>query len=430
MKLPLLVETSHAIPLVDVSIVAPFGALEDPVGKDGLGRLYAKLLRRGTRVRGAAAFDAAVEELGAVLSVQVGHSTFRVSGSVLRRNLAPFLSLLGEMLGAPSLSSREFAKVKRDTAAELSALADDDRSLTSRAYRGLLFGTHPLGRTVGGTTRSVARARLADVEERHALLHDRRFVVGLAGDVTLRDARKLVDDTLGPSLGEGTLDAPSLDEPLAPSRGRLVIVDKPSRTQTQIFVGGLGTRFGARDFFPLVVGNTGFGGTFTARLVHEVRSVRGWSYSASSRLYVDRVRDAWEAYAHPSEENAVACVALICELVRAYATDGLTDDETAFAKQFLAKSRAFDRDTPSKRLEPQLESAIFGTPRSFDTQFVERIGRVSARDVRRAVRANLHAQAPTVAVLGDARTLRARLEALGIFDEIRVVPHRVFLRGA
>ena len=71
----------------------------------------------------------------------------------------------------------------------------------------------------------------------------------------------------------------------SPSRRRgpgrhLVFVDKPDRTQTQILIGGLGTSAHDADHVPLIVANAVFGGTFTSRLMQEVRSKRGWSYGA------------------------------------------------------------------------------------------------------------------------------------------------------
>jgi zinc protease len=44
----LFVETDAAIPLVDVDVVLRGGSIHDPVDREGLTRLYARLLRRGT----------------------------------------------------------------------------------------------------------------------------------------------------------------------------------------------------------------------------------------------------------------------------------------------------------------------------------------------------------------------------------------------
>ena len=80
---------------------------------------------------------------------------------------------------------------------------------------------------------------------------------------------------------------------------RLLVVDKPERTQTQILVGTLGTSPHDDDHVPLVVGNAVFGGTFTSRLMKEIRSKRGWSYGASARAGIERQRQSWVLWTFP-----------------------------------------------------------------------------------------------------------------------------------
>jgi zinc protease len=58
-----LLEESHALPLVDVDLILRAGALHDPVGKEGLARLAARMLRMGTRKLTSDAVDEAIELL-------------------------------------------------------------------------------------------------------------------------------------------------------------------------------------------------------------------------------------------------------------------------------------------------------------------------------------------------------------------------------
>ena len=81
---------------------------------------------------------------------------------------------------------------------------------------------------------------------------------------------------------------------------RLLVVDKPERTQTQILVGTMGTSAHDDDHVPMVVGNAVFGGTFTSRLMKEIRSKRGWSYGASARTGIDRRRQSWVLWTFPA----------------------------------------------------------------------------------------------------------------------------------
>ncbi|MCZ7686029.1 MAG: hypothetical protein M5U28_47625 [Sandaracinaceae bacterium] len=104
--IPVFVEPSHELPLVDVEILFREGAVLDPADRDGLTRLTAQMIRRGPRGTSAEAFDEAIEALGGSLGAAVGSHSVRFSGSVIRRNLEPYLALVGRMLGEPGLRAR------------------------------------------------------------------------------------------------------------------------------------------------------------------------------------------------------------------------------------------------------------------------------------------------------------------------------------
>ena len=87
----LIVETSHVLPLVAFAIAFKTGSYFDPPGKEGLSRFVGRMLRRGTKTKGAQALEAAIDRLGAELTVEVSNANFTVHGQVIRRNLEPFV---------------------------------------------------------------------------------------------------------------------------------------------------------------------------------------------------------------------------------------------------------------------------------------------------------------------------------------------------
>jgi zinc protease len=428
----LLCEPDSAIPVVDIDIVLRGGSLYDPVGKEGLARIYARLLRRGTGEAAKSgaltseAFDEAVESLGAALSIDVSTSAVRFHGSVIRRNLEPFFALLASVVQHPALRPRELAHVKREAVAEILSQRDNDRWLAARAFRMALFEGHPYARSALGSSISLKRITIKDVEAFHAdRLRASNAVVAFSGDITAADAKALVKRHLALPSGEAT--KLTLTDKTPTSGLRIVLVDKPDRTQTQIFMGTVGVKLAEPDFYPLAIANTVFGGTFTARLVKEVRSKRGWSYSAQSRLYADQVRDAWSIYTHPSLENAVECVALELRLVRDFVKKGVNAEEVGFAQSFLSKSHAFERDTAAKRLDPRIEAAVFSLPESFHAKYLEHVAKVDAESASRAVQARLAGPGGrggdlVVAILGPAARLERDLRKLRGVSNITTIP--------
>src|SRR5690606_22342107 len=241
--LPCRVITEHspALPLVNLSVSLRSGSELDPPGKEGLGEVLVRLMRRNAGGRDAAENDRIVDGLGASLGADVVPSTMGFHATVIARSFDEFVNLLRDTVSAPGFSAAELERLKREMHGELIESLDNDRSLARRWFRRKLFAGHPYGRPVSGTPKSLETIELADVEQlyRQAFVLD-NLVFAFAGDISPDAAEAAATAIAGP-LPSDPPPATSERDPTAPDGRRLVIVDKPERTQTQILMGGLGT---------------------------------------------------------------------------------------------------------------------------------------------------------------------------------------------
>jgi zinc protease len=203
---------------------------------------------------------------------------------------------------------------------------------------------------------------------------------------------------------------------------RLRIVDKPERTQTQIMIGRLGTSPADADHTALIVGNAVFGGTFTSRLMRAVRSERGWSYGASSRLGLDRTREAFNVWTFPQASDAAACAALELQLLEELYEKGITQDELTFAQSYLAKSFAFSTDTADKRLEQAVDLWLYALSPDYFSRYVQRIQHVTRDEVNAAIAKRLSPAELTLAAVATDADIGDALRALPGLTEVQVVP--------
>lgn len=422
--IPVCLEPSHALPIVDVEVIVDRGSLTDPEGLEGLTRMTVGLMRRGPKGMKAEAFDEKLDALGSTLGAAASNEYVRLHGTVLRRNLEAYLTLLGKILVKPGLRADDFARLKRKTEAELIQLRDHDRGLAARAFRQSLFGSHAYGRPIAGTLESVRRMKRADVQAHHAGLgRAKDLLIGVAGDVTEETLRPMLERALG-EVPQGRSPRPKAKAPRLKKGRRVLVVDKPQRSQTQLYVGTLGLKIGDLDFHPLLVANTGFGGTFTSRLVKAVRSERGWSYGAGSKVSADRQRDAWAMWTHPSAEQLLDCLALELELLDAWVDRGLSAAEVQRSKRYLIKSHAFDLETAAKRLDPQLETAFYGLPPDWHAGFVRRIRAVTKDEAQAAVRRKLSPGDLTIAMVATVTDrLLDGLRALPGVRSVETIPY-------
>lgn len=420
----LLLETSPDLPLVSVSVALRTGALEDPPGAEGAVRLLARLMRRSGGGRSAEENDQLVEGMGATLGAEVSASAVVFQGAVISRSLERFVDFLVDTLARPSLPEDELARLKRETEAELTEALDDDRGLVRRWFRRRLFEGHPYARPAGGSLAGIRAATLPMLKELYRkLVATENLVIAMSGDVDEARAARLVE-RLTEALPHGSPREDHTPEPAVKPGRHLVIVDKPERTQTQILIGGLGTHPSDADHFPLAVANTAFGGTFTARLMQEVRAKRGWSYGAYSSLPFDRRRQAFSLWTFPKAGDAAACIALELEMLESFCEKGLKPAELSWAKRYLVRSHAFSVDTAAKRVGMKLDAELYGLPTGYYTRYVDHLKAVTLEQANLAVKTRLSVEdllitvVGTESVVGDA--IRAAIPRLASSD---VVPY-------
>jgi zinc protease len=247
-------------------------------------------------------------------------------------------------------------------------------------------------------------------------------VVAISGDVEPEEGRAIAERLLA-RLPEGqAVPDPVPPPPVRPGR-TLVFVDKPDRTQTQMVVGGLGTHARDADHIPLVLANTAFGGTFTSRLMQEVRAKRGWSYGAYSRVGFDRQRDAFTMWTAPAATDAASCLALKLELLSAWRGSGITGEELEFVKRYLVRSHAFEIDTARKRVHQPLEEVLFDLPEGYHARYLESVQAVELSGANAAVERRIPEDNLVVGVVGThAEIGDAVAKAIPRLNNVIVVP--------
>jgi zinc protease len=416
-------EASHAVPLVSLVVALRCGSALDPAGKEGLARLTMRMLRRGCEGMTSEQIDFRIDVLGAEMAVDTSPSTVAIHAQVIARNVDAFIDLLTKLLSTPTFPEDELGRLRRETAAEIIEARDSDRAVAQKAMTRTLFEGHAYGRSAGGKTDTVERVTREDVVAFYRkILVQGNVVIGIAGDVTATRAPELARRLIS-SLPKGAPTPDEVPEPSMKPGRRLVVVDKPERTQTQILVGTMGTSPHDDDHVALVVANAVFGGTFTSRLMREVRSKRGWSYGASARTMIDRRRQAWIMWTFPASEDAAPCLKLTLDLMAQWIGAGVTPREVAFIQRYLIRSHAFEVDTAPKRLHQALDVELLSLPADYHTRWLERVRAVTPESAAAAVRNRIHPENVLAVVVGTAAQVLEPLKgAMPDASEVSVVP--------
>jgi zinc protease len=247
-------------------------------------------------------------------------------------------------------------------------------------------------------------------------------VLGFAGALTEEEAKAIGARILA-AIPEGPPVELTIPEPPRPAGRRLFFVDKPDRTQMPTLIGTLGTHPKDPDHFALVLATAAFGGTFTSRMMKEIRSKRGWSYGTSARLSIERRRHSFGMAAAPAANDCPPCIKLQIEMLEELVNDGITQRELGFIKNYLVRSHAFEIDTATKRLGQALEVELLDLPEDYHSKYVDHVKAVTLEGSNAALKERLTPKDLVVIVVGTAsETLEKVKESIPDLAETTVIP--------
>jgi zinc protease len=422
-----LVERDSRLPIAHLNVVIRTGSIADPARKTGLTNFLGDMLLRGTQRHTKEEIDLLLDQWGASLGVETRTESMVVRGSVLSAKLPDFLGLVREVLSQPLFPENEISKLKQETISGILAQQGNDHALVTRKFGEFLFEKHPYGRPIDGLPSEVSTFdRAALVRQHLAVFRKEALLVLGVGDVT-EGTLKSWAGTLASSLPtRAGAPLPVAPKPEFPPVLRLEIVDKPDRTQTQILIGQAGIRMTDPDYYALYLGNVAFGGgSFTSRLMQEIRVKRGWSYGARSNFRFSLQPRSWQVHLFPAEKDTPAALATTLAMIDELRGNGISEKEFALAKQSSINSAAFINDTPKKRIENRILEETLQLPQGFFSGLAKNLEKVRLADVNQALSRFITPDRLTISILGTASRLKKDLaDKAGIpADKVVVVPY-------
>ena len=414
-------EPDHNLPVVYLNVAIRAGSVADPKDQAGLTNFMGEMLLRGTKQRSKEQLDLAIDQIGATLAVETRPEAMIIRGSVLASQLDPFLDLLSEIITQPAFPDREIRKLKSEVSSGILQERGNDQTLAGRKFVEFLFRDHPYGNPVLGKIKSVEKFDVERIRAQYGrLVTDKLLLVVGTGDTSLEKIATW-SNTLSAKIpsGAATENLGKIPRPENAPNRRLVIVDKPDRTQTQITAGQIGIRPTDKDFFPLFLGNHAFGGgSFSARMMMEIRVKRGWSYGAYSYFRNGTQPKSWQFYLFPASKDTVAALGYSLGMVETLKANGIKQEEFDFAKQSLVNSSGFMFNTTKKRVENKLNERTLDLPDGFFKSYGPELQKVSLNEVNSALKAFIKPDQLAIVVVATAKDMKTQLaKAAGVPEE-------------
>jgi zinc protease len=410
----------HELPLVDGVALIHTGARLEPADKAGLAELTGEVLRSGgTATMSGDALDDYLEGKAASIETSIDDDLGQASLSCLKGDFPAVLKVFAEVLRHPAFAADRLEVARTGALAAIARQNDEPHQVLFRELTKLVYGAGspyartPTYATVGGITRD-------DLLAWHArYFHPERIALGLVGDFDADRALALIREAFGDWPRGPAVDDPEPAYRTTPLPG-LWFVEKDDMTQAAIALGELGIRRDAPDFYAVEVLNDVLSGSFTSRLVSEIRTAKGLAYAVAGGVGADFDHAGMTVlWMTTKTATTGAGLGALLDEARDLTRRPPTGEEVERAKTAILNSFIFNVDSADKILAQQLHYEHFGYPLDRMERYRQGVEKVSVEQVRQAAVDDVHPDRLAILVVGPAAA-RAQLAPFGPVHDLDV----------
>jgi zinc protease len=331
--LRLLVREDPRLPLVAMGAVFRGGLLAETPQDNGITRLMAKVLLKGTKTRTAEQIANDIEAVGGSISSDAGNNSFSVSVDVTNPDVKLGLDLLSDVLLNATMPEKAIAREKE---IQIAAIQQEEEQLTTVArniMRQALFPQHPYALRSNGSVESVQRLTQKELLEfRDRYVVAKNGVVLVFGDVKASEVKQLVEQTLG-KMKPGAL-ALTDAKPSVPLGKPETVESHKDKAQGVIMVGFRGASLSSPDRYALDLideASSDLGSRFFIR----IREQMGLAYYVGAGQMQGLVPGLFSFYLGTDPQKIEPVKTALLDEIHKLANDGLTPEELVRAKKKL-----------------------------------------------------------------------------------------------
>lgn len=413
----------HKLPTFSVQLLLTGGGLDDPDNQHGLAMVTASLLREGTAQRTSRQIAEQLATLGGVFSAGASPSSGEtaIGFGGLSDNATKIFALAADIVRNPAFPEAELGKYKSRFLSQVQQQRATPNFVAQEEFMRAVYGTHP-GSYVVPREKVLSAMTRADLVRYHQAHYVPNNGIVLAyGDFTLKNLVQQLERAFGswPKGDARTIALPALQ---APTKARVLLVDRPGSVQTSLWVGGLGIERRNDDYFAMLVMNHILGGGPASRLFINLREDKGYTYGVYS--FFNGSRFPGVVLASTDVRSAVTDGALqeLMGELRRIGTEPVPDNELKNAKRALIGGFALSLESPQTLIGNLATQKIYGLPPDYWDTYPQRVEAISAADVQRVAKKYYDASKLQIIAVGDAKEVKKVLEKYGTVETAAPAP--------
>ena len=399
------------MPIISLDVYLTGGSTAQPQDLPGTAGITGYLISRGTENRSAQDIAGAIEQVGGAVN-SVGSSDYlQVGVFALIEDADLAFDLLADMTLNANFPESEFERERAEWISSLEAGMAQPGFVARRIFDNRLYsGEHGYGNLY--TFDSLEAITRDDIV---AFYESRRqpdnAVLIIAGAITTEEGLAYADQHFAD--WEGSAEAityPALPEN---SGQQILLVDRPGSTQATFRIGNIGIQGASLDYFPARVLNHVLGGTFSSRLVQNIREEKGYTYSIGSGFSYPADMGYFRISADVRNDVIAPALEEVFKEIERIRTEPLTDEEINDARDGIVGEFVFGLETYQDFVEAVASYKIRGVELDRLNKWLGYIKEVSTDDVLEIANTYIHPDDFIIVVVGDANEIQEQLETLG-----------------
>lgn len=412
--LRVLVATNAQTPLVQVALVLPYGSWAEE--KPGAAAMTLSLLSKGTELRDDKALAEELDRYAIQMTAQAGHDDSRIEMTCLRECAPRAFALLAEVVTRPTFPEAPFKTAVAQATTELRIVENTPTFAADQQFRRRLFPGHPYGRRVSGEAADLAALTRQDLIAywRRAARPDQAALI-VAGALTDGRALALAETNFAVWQIPAAADSSPIPEPAAPPNPgptRILLVDWPGASQSEIRIGGLGITSRDPDKPLASLVGSYFGGSFGSRLMKAIRVQKGATYGASGGFEANRFSGCFVMHTFTKTPSTADTVRAALAEIRGLVERPPTAEELSLHKRYFLGSAAARFETPEQVASQLAHEALNGLPLDYLQRSLATIGSATTDQCEAFARRRVDPERLVIVVVGDASVVAKDLEAI------------------
>lgn len=405
----------NGLPRVDyVLAVRGAGFAADAPQTPAFANMLAGLLNEGTARRDSRAIAEAAQGMGGSVAASANSDGIMVSANALASQAGPMMQLLAEVTRAPSFPENEVKLAKANALQSLRASEAQPGFRAERAISRAVYGDHPYARTtptveaINAVTQDMLRG-----EHAKRIRPDRALLV-ITGAIKEDEAMKLAQQAFGDWRASGPALPETAAAPASAAPAR-ILLQREGSVQSTLRLGSPGIAASAQDQIPLRLASTILGGGFSSRVNINLREEKGYTYGASAGARMNRAGGAIVGGADVRNEVTGAALNEYFGEYKRIGTELVPAREMEMNKRYVAGGYMISNQLQRAVAGTLASNWLVGLPTEFLGEYVPRIQKVTAEQVRDVSRKYFAPEKQSIVVVGDRKAVGEQLKAFGEF---------------